>query len=115
MENTVEVMSKRKKNRKSQLYKEDRQGNYVEDENSRRFGASGDIIEDSAFIEDTGSKFNPAKTKNGVVMLDLGEDYDVLDEGSQANYTLQSNLNFKKGDEVKQANRIKLLEWKESS
>jgi hypothetical protein len=45
------------------------------------------------------------------------EDYGILDDGSQGNYTIQSNKNFR-GQEVKQEakqpNRIKLMEWKDN-
>jgi hypothetical protein len=77
---------------KGPLGKAARHENYIEDENSRRFERTGDIIEDSGFIiEETGSKFHD-KSKKAEVLLDLnGEDYGILDDGSQGNYTLQSN------------------------
>lgn len=83
-------MAKRK-NMKGLLGKGARHEDYIEDENSRRFECTGDIIEDSGFIEGTGSKFHD-KAKNAEVLLDLNsEDYGILDDGSQGNYTLQSN------------------------
>lgn len=68
-------------------------------------------------MEGTDSKFHD-KAKNAEVLLDLNsEDYGILEDGSQGNYTLQSNENFKGQNlkqEVKQAKRIKVMDWKDN-
>jgi hypothetical protein len=37
-----------------------------------------------------------------------------LEDGTQGNYTIKSNSNFKK-HELKEANKIKILEWKDNA